>query len=604
VKCIPLLLVVFAWPACAQFSGLSATGDGSSLYFSSHLRFRGSADSFDAKLFRTSGQTPALFQSQQRGEPIGWTWDSFYDLVAPQVSTDGSTIAYTGVRPCYGGSGCLGVQTAQGILADSNGKALLSEIGYVNLSPNAQYALFFGRNTFAHMVPPAELISVATGARTTVPYPISTQARRRVANDGTVAIFDWGVIRLWQVSGEQTLTGLSIVAPLYTGAEPLLFLSADARRLVYQTPKGLARYDRTAAAEEILTSAAPTSVSIDDYATVVAYVDPADSQIHLAAPPRQLTHEAEGISEVALSGDGRVAFAVTRMGRLLRIEVASGALNELVPRTPSITNPMLPGVVASVFGVVSPGSLVPLIGLGLSASTEVAAPPLPSMLADVRVRIAGMDAAIQSVSPETVWLQVPWELPEQQAARFELLSGNSPFETAPGTVDVQTLAPHIFTTVDTTNGYNVYDVAVHQDWSGLITPASPARGGEIITLYFNGLGPVTPAVATGEAAPALNPAWVTGPFRCQFWDGGPNDSQLYFAGLAPEMVGVYQVSLQVPAGLRMSPVTINCDFGAGTPYGFGQVFVVPTLSLNAPIPPRRISDTAPSRRPSRRASPP
>jgi uncharacterized protein (TIGR03437 family) len=569
VKFFPLLLVAFACPACAQFSGLSATGDGSSLYFSSRLRLRGSADSFYAKLFRTSGQTPTLFESQQPGDPIGWTTTNFYDLLAPQVSTDGSIVAYTGVRGCGGGSGCLGVQTAQGTLADSSGKSLLSAIGYVNLSPNGQYALFFGRNTFGNLIPATELISAVSGARTSVPYTIGPQARRRVANDGTVAIIDAGAIRLWQVTGEQTLTGVSVPSTSY--AEPLLFISADARRLVYQTPRGLARYDRLAPAEEILTTGAPSSVSIDDDATAVAYVDPVDSQIHLAAPPRQLTHEAEGIAEVTLSGDGRVAFAVTRQGRLLRIEASSGAVREIVPRTPSITSSALPSLAS--YGVVSPGSLVPLTGLGLSASSQVATPPLPRTLADVRVRIAGIDAAIQSVSPEMIWLQVPWELPEQQAATFELLSGDSPFETAPQTVDVLTLAPNIFETVDPVNAYEFYSIAVHQDWSGLVTPASPAHSGEVITLYFNGLGPVTPAVATGEAAPADNLARVNPAFRCQFWDSTPNDSQIYFAGLAPGMVGVYQVSLQVPAGLRMSPVTINCDFGVGTPYGFGQVFV-------------------------------
>lgn len=569
MKCLPLLFVAFACPACAQFSGLSATGDGSLLYFSSNLRLRGSADSFYAKLFRTSGQTPTLFLAQQPGEPIGWTVSNFYDLVAPQVSGDGSIVAYTGVRACGGGSGCLGVQTAQGTLADSSGKALLSDTGYVNLSPNAQYALFFARNTFANQVPPAELISLATGARTTVPYTIGAQARRRVANDGTVAIVDAGAVRLWQVTGEQTLAGVSIPATSY--AEPLLFISADARRLVYQTPRGLARYDRTTAAEGILTTAAPSSVSIDDNATAVAYVDPVDSQIHLAAPSRQLTHETEGISEVALSGDGRVAFAVTRLGRLLRIEISSGAVKEIVSRTPSITDSTLPSLAS--YGVVSPGSLVPLTGLGLSASSQVATPPLPRTLADVRIRIAGVDAAIQSVSPEMIWLQVPWELPEQQAARFELLSGDSPFETAPQTVDVLTLAPNIFETVDPVNGYEFYSIAVHQDWSGLVTPASPAHSGEVITLYFNGLGPVTPAVATGEAAPAQNLARLTQPLRCQFWDSTPNDSAVYFAGLAPGMVGVYQVSLQVPAGMRMSPVGIVCDFGVGTPSGAGLVYV-------------------------------
>ncbi len=499
---------------------------------------------------------------------MGWTWDSFYDLVAPQVSSDGAVVAYTGVRACYGGSGCVGVQTAQGALTDSSGKALLTATGYVNLSPNAQYALFFGRNTFFNQVPPTELISLATGTRTTIAHWIGPQARRRVANDGTVAIVDAGAVRLWQVTGEQTLPGVSVPATSYS--EPLLFLSADARRLVYQTPKGLVRYDRTSAAEEILATAAPSSVSIDDNAAVVAYVDPGDSQIYLAAPSRQLTHEADGIAEVALSGDGRVAYAVTRQGRLLRIEVASGAVTELVPRTAWLANSTLNSLIGYV--IVSPGSLISMTGLGLSASSEVAAPPLSRTLADVRVRIGGMDAVIQSVSPDTIWFQVPWELPAQEDARFEFLSGDSPFETGPATVSVQTLAPQAFATVDT-NGYSIYYVAIHQDWSGLVTPESPAHSGEFITLYFNGLGPETPAVATGEAAPAENLARVTGPFRCQVWDSTPNDSQIYFAGLAPGMVGVYQVSLQVPAGLRTSPVGIDCDFGAGTPSGYALVYV-------------------------------
>jgi uncharacterized protein (TIGR03437 family) len=246
-------------------------------------------------------------------------------------------------------------------------------------------------------------------------------------------------------------------------------------------------------------------------------------------------------------------------------------VREIVPRTPSITDSTLPSLAS--YGVVSPGSLIPLVGIGLSASSQVATPPLPRTLADVRIRIAGVDAAIQSVSPEMIWLQVPWELPEQQAARFEFLSGDSPFETAPQTVDVLTLAPGIFETVDPVNAYEFYSIAVHQDWSGLVTPASPAHSGEVITLYFNGLGPVTPAVATGEAAPADNLARLTQPLRCQFWDSTPNDSAVYFAGLAPGMVGVYQVSLQVPEGMRMSPVGIVCDFGVGTPSGAGLVYV-------------------------------
>jgi len=572
VKYLPLLFLASAWPACSQFSGLSASGDGSVLYFSSRLRLRGSAQSQsrDAKLFRTRGQSPDLFLAQPRGYPIGWTNSEFYDLAAPQASRDGGMVAYTGARGCYGGSGCLTVQTAQGTVADAGGKPLLQATGYVNLSPNGQVAVFFARNTFGQMVSPSERVALDTGVRATLPYAIGAGARRRVADDGTVAALSAGAIHLWQPSADQTLSGPSASTGSGVG-EPLLLMAADARRLVYQTAKGLARWDRQTSSEEILATGMPPSVSINDDASVVAYVHPTDGQVYLAAPTRRLGTAPEGFREVALSGDGRVAFAVTGQGRVLRIDFPSGGVTELVPRTPWITNSTFPSVEASLYDALTPGSLIPLVGSGLSASTAIVPNALPRTLGDVSVRIGGMDAAIQSISPEVVWVQVPWEVPEQEAAAFEYRSGNSPFESGPATVGVQARSPHPFVTSDPTNGS--YIAAAHQDWSGLVTPTSPARGGEIVSLYFSGLGPVRPTVATGELAPAANPAQVTGPLRCQFWDGAPNDSQIYFAGLAPGMVGIYQVSLEVPLALRLSPVNVVCDFGIDAPGGFGLMYV-------------------------------
>jgi len=572
VRYIVLFLGVFSCSTFAQFSGLSTTRDGGTVFFSSSLKLRGEAGNYDAKLFRISGQVPTLFREQQRGQSLGWYNEYFYDLVAPQVSTDGSVIAFTGVRACNGGSGCLSVQRTQGTLTDSSGKVILSAFGNVNISPNAQYALFFGRNTFGISSSAAELISVASGINTNIPYKITANARRRVANDGTVALFTQGAVHLWQAAGEQILTGLSISTPS-PGDEPLLLIGADGQRLVYQTSTGLARYDRSTASEQVIATGIPPSMSMDDNATLVAYVNASDSQIYLAPLFRQLTHEPEGIAEVALSGDGGAAFAVTRYGRMLRIDVVSGAVSELIPRTPFITNPALPGIQTYIYDGIAPGSLIPLSGVGLSPFRQSAGSPLPQILGEVTIRIAGVPVPIQSVSPGMVWFQVPWEIPEQENATFEFLSGDSPFETGPSAINIRTYAPHAFATADISQGYSIYYKAIHQDWSGLVTQTSPAQAGEIITVYFNGLGRVTPPVGTGKVSPSDPPARVTGPFRCQFWDGGPNDSRLYFAGLAPGMVGVYQVSLEVPAGLRMSEVALDCDFGVGTAFAAGSVFV-------------------------------
>jgi uncharacterized protein (TIGR03437 family) len=531
------IFLLAAWPAFPQFTGLATTRDGSTLYVSSPLRLRGSAQAFNGKIFRLAGGRPELFAEQSPGMPIGWYNENFYDLTLPDVSSDGSVVAYTGTRGCYGGSGCLAVQRAQGTIAGSAGKSLLNISGYVNLSPNGQYAVFFGRNTFANLIPPAELASLRSGERTTVPYAISAPARRRVTNDGVVALVKDGAIRLWSASGETAIGPTSIAAPGYP--DPLLMIGADGRRLVYATRSGLARYDRSTALEEVIATAVPVSVSIDENAAAVAYVDGGDHQVHFAGREAAFT-APEGFADLVLSGDGRVCFGVTRLGRLLRFDTAAGIVQEWIPRTPWIQ---------SVNGIFVPGSLLSVVGLGLSAPGEPGGP---------RARIAGSDVPIESASPEQVWLQVPWELPAQAAARFEYLSGDSPFETPPGTVDVQPVAPFPYGTADTSNGYNFWLTAVHQDWSGLVTKDRPAKGGEVVVLYFGGLGPVTAPVPTGAAAPSDPPARLANSFSCQFWDGSGHDARVRFAGLAPGMVGVYQANVEVPSGLTMSSAGVVC----------------------------------------------
>jgi uncharacterized protein (TIGR03437 family) len=131
---------------------------------------------------------------------------------------------------------------------------------------------------------------------------------------------------------------------------------------------------------------------------------------------------------------------------------------------------------------------------------------------------------------------------------------------------------HFFGTLDTSQGNDLNITAAHGDWSGLVTGANPARAGEIIHVYLNGLGPVSPAVPTGTAGPAKAPSRVIETLVCQFWNGTPLDAMVYFAGLAPGMVGVYQVSLQVPNGLHPSlPTQVTCGFGSALGSAIGRL---------------------------------
>ncbi len=78
----------------------------------------------------------------------------------------------------------------------------------------------------------------------------------------------------------------------------------------------------------------------------------------------------------------------------------------------------------------------------------------------------------------------------------------------------------------------------HQDWSGIVSLASPARPGEAIHFYILGLGPVDPPVKDGEPGPTSPLSLVTTPVQC--------NAPVLFAGLAPGLIGFYQLDVHLP----------------------------------------------------------
>jgi len=90
-----------------------------------------------------------------------------------------------------------------------------------------------------------------------------------------------------------------------------------------------------------------------------------------------------------------------------------------------------------------------------------------------------------------------------------------------------------------------------------VTDTNPVHRGDIITIYLTGMGTVNPAAPAGLPAP-MDPLAVAivQPTVTLGGVGLP----LYFAGLSPGQVGVYQIDVAVPAntptGLTI-PLTIN-----------------------------------------------
>jgi uncharacterized protein (TIGR03437 family) len=107
-------------------------------------------------------------------------------------------------------------------------------------------------------------------------------------------------------------------------------------------------------------------------------------------------------------------------------------------------------------------------------------------------------------------------------------------------------------------------IAAHQDFLSLVSTASPARPGEYIHFYATDLGPVIPAPPVGLPAP-LNPLSILAvPISCTlgvYGDRSPVPVNVFFAGLAPGLLNVFQLDVQMPGSFHGSPSVLNCLTG-------------------------------------------
>lgn len=122
------------------------------------------------------------------------------------------------------------------------------------------------------------------------------------------------------------------------------------------------------------------------------------------------------------------------------------------------------------------------------------------------------------------------------------------------------------------NGEPVIKV-VHGDFRRLVTAEDPAVPGEGVHVYMTGLGAVVPAQANFTPAPEVSPdtaARLTcrlNPVKDSGGIGGP--VRVPLARLAPGMVGIYQVEVEIPQNAR-GPVFLVCDVPLPPNEGVGR----------------------------------
>ena len=123
------------------------------------------------------------------------------------------------------------------------------------------------------------------------------------------------------------------------------------------------------------------------------------------------------------------------------------------------------------------------------------------------------------------------------------MANGSSYST-PQAITVAAAAPGVFVQRTTSQGL-IFKV----DATGTQTLAdasNPAHAGDAIVTYCTGLGQVSPPVPTGSAAPLQPLSYAVNPVT--FMIGG-SQANVFFAGLTPGFVGLYQTNAIVPSGV-------------------------------------------------------
>jgi uncharacterized protein (TIGR03437 family) len=209
---------------------------------------------------------------------------------------------------------------------------------------------------------------------------------------------------------------------------------------------------------------------------------------------------------------------------------------------------------------VAPGSYIAIFGRGLSDTTRIFSTPyLPLSLAGVSVSFdvpskgLSLPGRLHFVSDGQVNVQVPWELQGLNTASIKVSIG---YESSSSlyTLPLADYSPAFFEYTEPASGRSL--IAGLDQAYRLITSDNPARRGSVVQLYANGLGPVDNQPPTGEITPA-QPLPTTRATPTVTVGGRP--AAVQFSGLAPYIVGLYQLNITVPADAPtgLQPVVIT-----------------------------------------------
>lgn len=249
----------------------------------------------------------------------------------------------------------------------------------------------------------------------------------------------------------------------------------------------------------------------------------------------------------------------------------------IIPLGPSLTtNSFYNAGGLTKINAFSPCSLVTVIATGLASSLQGAVyntnafGPWATTLATDTVTVNNVAAPIYRVGKVNGVEQITFQVPCETTT-----GGNVPVAISVGggsasvNFPVQGASPGIFETTmsDGTNRA----VALRPDGS-FVSLQNPARQGEIVRVFVTGMGPVIPSVVTGALPVPGADSLVQGQVIVGVNSAG---ARVVTSRLSPSLIGVYEVSFQIPTDAPTGndvilSVAINATGDSTTRYSNGS----------------------------------
>ena len=209
------------------------------------------------------------------------------------------------------------------------------------------------------------------------------------------------------------------------------------------------------------------------------------------------------------------------------------------------------------------GDVMVVLGEQLSFGplTVGQAPPLATQVGGAKVLVNGVEAPMYYSSYGQLAFQMPYETP---IGAVDVQVDRDGQRSNKVSVDVAARAPRLLLI-----GVGSYGAIVNQDGSIPMPRGSfpgvnthPAQIGDTLTIYAIGLGPTSPAPASGQPAPSSEPlARVLSTPTINFGGGiGGTPVIPFYAGLTPTYAGLYQVNVTIPENVPKGIVNLTLVF--------------------------------------------